>query len=235
MTAGAITAQRTDITAFAVLVLAVSLWSGWRCCGQSARARYGVGIAALVIGALVLFGLIDPVIAYAVICLLLASLYVVDLLQEEHARRRRVASLVPRPRVDYILGIWTAVAALSAALVIPYVFAGRSSVAALIVAACAVAMAAVAWRVASAPVQLLGGDPEAERKADRVARALKTGVTSVIAVGSVMVFASFTDQTSVAATSVERGVNVLAFSLWAGLLAWVILYACLARLHAKTS
>ena len=140
--------QRIAVTATATLVFVVHLWSGWRGCVKLAAARYISGTVALAIGALVILGFVAPVIGYAVLLLSLVSVSAVDLVQEEHGRRRRVASLTPRPRVDGVPAIWTVVAALSAAMVIPYIFEEGDRVAASIVGACTVVMAAIAWRIA---------------------------------------------------------------------------------------
>ena len=230
-----VTVQRIVVTATATLAGVIYIASPLRPdCLRSVSATFGVGVVAFAIAALVMSGLIAPVIAYAVLCLSMVSVYVVDLVQEEHARRRRVASLSPRPRADLIPAIWTVVAALSAAMVTPYIFEESNQVAASIVGACAIAMAAIAWRIASAPLQLLGNDPEAERNADRASRARRAGITSVLAVGIVFVFANFVNPTPGAENSVERAVPYLAFFIWVGLWVWESLYVRrLDRLHAK--
>jgi hypothetical protein len=205
-------------------------------CLESMSARVGVGVVAFAIAALVMLGQIAPVIAYAILCLSMVSVYIVDLVQEEHARRRRVASLSPRPRADRIPAIWAVVAALSAAMVTPYILEESNRVAASIVGACAIAMAAIAWRIASAPLQLLGDDPEAELAADRASRARRTYITSALAVGSVFVFANFVNPTSGVDTPVERAVRFLVLLVWVGLVFWGTFYVRrLDRLHAKAS
>jgi hypothetical protein len=205
-------------------------------CLQSVSARVAVGLVAFAIAALVMLGSIAPTVAYAILCLSMASVYIVDLVQEEHARRRRVASLSPRPRADLIPAIWTVVAALSAAMVIPYVFEEGNRVTALIVGACAIVMAAIAWRIASAPLQLLGNDPETERIADRASRARRSYISSALAVGIVFVFAIFVHPASGTDTPVERAVRLLALLVWVGLVLWGTFYVWrLDRLHAKAS
>jgi len=237
MLVAAETEQRILVSATAALAAIVYLASPLRPrCLESPSARFGVGVVAFAIVALVMLGLIAPVVGYAVICLSLVSVYVVELVQEERARRRRVASLAPRPRADRIPAIWTVVAALSAAMLTPYIFEESNRVSALIVGACALVMAAIAWRIASAPLQLLGNDPEAEREADRASRARRTLITSVLAVGTIFVFANFGNPTSGAEAPVEHAVRGLAFFVWVGLSVWGVLYIWrLDHLHAKAS
>lgn len=229
--------ERILVAATAMLAGTVNITSPLRpSCLQPVSARIGVGVVAFALAAFVLLGFVAPVVAYAVLCLSMVSVYVVDLVQEEHERKRRVASLSPRPRADRIPAIWTVVATLSAALVAPYILDESNRVAALIVGACAVVMAAIAWRIASAPLQLLGDDLEAERNADRSSRARRTNITSVLAVGIVFVFANFVNPTSAAATPIERVVPFLAFFVWVGLWVWGALYIRrLDRLTAQVS
>jgi len=228
-----ITEQRVVLAAFAVLVAAVYTWAARATCGKSVVARYGVGAGVLAMGALVMLGIVAPAVAYALICLAMVAVYVVDLVLEERARRRRVASLVPRPRVTIVPALWAVAAALSTALVAPYVLDESNRFAASVVALCSVAMAAISWRIASAPVQLEGRcDIEMERRAVRATRASKSGVASILACGNVFVFASFANQAS-GGTPLERTAGSFAFFVWIGVAALVALYVALGFLPVR--
>lgn len=203
---------------------------------DSTTARIGTGAAALAVAALVMFGIIPAVIGYAILGVSLAVVQVVDLVKEERARKRRVASLSPRPRADLAPAIWTIVAALSATLLTPYAFDTSNRVAAAIVGLCVVTMAAIAWRIASAPLQLTSCDPVAERDAERSCRARKAGLTSVVAVGVVFVFTCFAYPATAAESSIARVLSVLLLVVWVGMLVWETLYVRhLDRLHADAS
>jgi hypothetical protein len=234
MILAALAEQRFALAAFAALFAVVYIASAWTIRGRSLIARCGVALVAIAAGALVTFGRIEPVVAYALICLSGVAVYIVDLVQEERARRRRVASLSPRARLNLIPSLWAIVAALSAALVAPYTLHEGNRFAAAVVALCTMAMAAISWRIASAPLALAGWcDIETERKAQRALRATKSGLASILAVGTVYVFASFANQAATGATPLEHSVNSVAFFVWIGLGAWVALYVIFAFLPAR--
>jgi hypothetical protein len=190
----------------------------------SALSRFVVAFIALVIGVLVVLHVALPVVGYGLLCLLLVSYQLFDQLQDEHARRRRVASLTPRPAAEAVPTIWVAVAAASVLLLAPYVTLGEQRAAALIVGICALVMAGIAWRIASAPVQLKGADIRSERMRDRASRFRKAGLSAVVAIGSIFVFIGFVNADLAVVTPLQRILLNVSFATWIGLLAWVMLY-----------
>ena len=209
--------ERIAVSAIALLAAAVYGLAGARtssCSAQSAPARYTVAAVALALLPLCWIGPVPPVASYGVLCMALASVYVVDTLKQERARRRRVASLEPRPPADALPIVWIATAAASAFMLAPYVVLGEEPVAASFVALCALATAAFAWRVATAPEQLAGNDVRAERKADRALRGMRAGVASVLAIGSIMVFMSFENSSLPSVLPLQRTLLSVAQTIW---------------------
>ncbi len=207
--------ERLAILAIAVLAAAVYAVRGTR------EQRFVVPPVALVIAVLVGFGFVAPVIAYGLLCLAMVSGYLV---REERARRRRVASLAPRPAVDAVPTIWIVSAAASALMLTPYVVFAEQRAAALLVGACALVMAAIAWRVASAPEQLAGLNIQLERMRDRAWRSRRAGITAVLAVGIVFTFISFVNAELPVVMPVQRTLHLASFVLWVALCAWAAWY-----------
>jgi hypothetical protein len=207
--------EKILISAMGVLAAAVYLGYTRRSCAEHSKAAsYLVGLGSLLLAAVVAIGALQPTIGYALICLLMVLAYVVDLVQEERAHRRRVASLAPRPRAELLPALWTVIAALSAGMVVPFVLAGHDAVAAFVVGACTLVMAGVAWRLASAPMQLEGEDPARERVQGRAWRALRSGISSALAVAIIFVFSSFSLKGFSTSLPVEREIITLSFTLW---------------------
>lgn len=207
--------QRIVVVAMAGLT--VVQYFGW---GTRER-RLLVAPVALVIGVLVGLGAVPPVVGYGLLCLAMVSVYLV---REEHARRRRVASLAPRPMVDAVPMVWIASAAASAFMLTPYVVFAEQRAAALMVGACALVMAAIAWRIASAPVELTGTDVPLERVRDRVWRSRRAGIAAVLAIGIVFVFISFVNAELTVVMPVQRVFLLVSLLGWAALAAWVAWY-----------
>ena len=202
----------------------------------SAPARYGVAAAAFVIAALLGLRVLDPIIAYSILCFSLVAVYLADLLEDEHARRRRVAPLAPRPAAEPVPTVWIAIAALSTLTLVPYVFGGIEVAAALISAFSAVAIVAIAWRIASSPTQLIGEDckePAVEHLLDRASRARRTGLSCISAVGSIAVFVSWINATPPVLGGLGRVTDLDLFLLWGVLLLWVAWYVW--RLYRQAS
>jgi hypothetical protein len=216
------------------LVAATAVFVGFVCVGTgirvihsgtaSALSRFLIASVALVIAALTILRVISPVVAYGALCLALVSVFLFDLLRAEHARRRRVASLAPRPAAEVVPTVWVAIAVASVLMLAPYVIFDQQRAAAFMVGICALVMAGIAWRIASAPVQLKGLDIQSERMRDRASRFKRAGLSTVVAVGSIMVFIGFVGFDSPAELPWQRILHVVAFVTWTGLLAWVMLY-----------
>ncbi len=162
-----------------------------------------------------LANVVPPTVAYAILCLALAARCVIDQIAEERATRRRSAVLGRSRRVDRVLLIWMALAAVSTLFLIPLILAQADRVAAIVVTGCAAAMVAVAWRIATAPPLLLGDDLEAEQIVDRETRATRTGMACFFAVATSAVFLGFNG------SAVAPAFLLLGF----GLAAWMLLYA----------
>jgi hypothetical protein len=222
--------QRIDITVVAALVGVVCLLTALRArrCGEPSAARYAIAAAGFVIAALVALRGLEPVVGYSLVCLSLASVFLADLLVDERARRRRIASLSPRPAADRVPTVWIAITLLSTLTLVPYVAGGTDVAAALIAGASAIAMAAIAWRVASAPTHLTGDgcqeDPHAEYIRDRASRARRTGLTCVVAIGNVAVFAVFVNPTPPTVGGLGRVTGLGLLLLWASLVGWQAWY-----------
>lgn len=211
----------------------VNLWSGISVAGMqstqciddetrvrpSAASRYVTAGAAFLAAVAVLSGILSAVIAYGILCVLLVANGVVDLIREERVRRRRAALLRRSRRLDPVLAMWIAIALASALVLVPYAFDTSTRAAAALVAACVVAMAAIAWRIASAPPIPFGDDLAAELALDRQIRARRAGLTCVLAIGTVFVFTSFVP-------SREAGMELVlaSFVAWVGVWLWESLY-----------
>lgn len=226
--------QRALVSGLAVLAGVFYLGFAGVCGGESRLVRAGVGSFALVLAPLVWFSFVPPVIGYALICLGMTSAFAFDLALDERERTRRAASLAPRSRVEAAPAIWTSVAALSAAMVVPFALDATQRTAAVIVGVCALLMTAIAWRLASAPAHLSGGDPQRERISQRASRSLKSGVSATLAVAIVFVFASFESQATAANQAQQLVVDV---SFWVWIAVWIsaMSYAWLVRRGLRTA
>ena len=213
------------VAALAALVHAVLGIRARRCDPQSGFLHFVVASVALVIAMLILLGVVSPSIGYAMLCLALASFTLFDLLQDEHTRRRRVASLAPRPPAEALASLWIAIAAASVLLLAPYVILGEERGAALTVGICALIMSGIAWRIASAPVQLYGEDIRSERLRDRASRSRKAGLTATVAAGTIFAFISFVNAGLPEVLPLQRLFLALSLVTWAGLGGWVVLYS----------
>jgi hypothetical protein len=180
-----------------------------------ALPRYVLAVVSFGTAGALLASAIPPTVGYAILCLTLATRCIVDQIAEERAPRRRSALLGRSRRVDPVLSIWIGVGLISALSLVPSVVDAGDRPAAIMVAGCAVAMLAVAWRIAIAPPLLLGDDLEAEQVVDRETRATRTGAACFVAVAAVAVFFGFTG------SSLSLVMLPLAFALFA----WMRLYA----------
>src|ERR1700682_1645070 len=200
-----ITAQRLIISAFGFLGGVVYLAIALRRRDQAVEAppRYAAAGVGFAIAVLVILRVMSPIIGYGILCLSTVVVYLADLLREEHARRRRVASLDPRPTVPAMPMAWVIISALSTLLLVPYALSGIERVAAALVGVCALTITAIALRIASAPTQLVGSDPQAESIDESAARASRAGYACVLAVGIVFVFSGFVNGALPAVTSLQ--------------------------------
>lgn len=191
-----------------------------------ARAFFITALVAFTIGVLVLLRVVSPVVGYSLLCLALAGFQLADLLQDEHARaqRRRVALLAPHPAADIVPTVWVALAVAAGLMLAPYVILNEQRVAAAIVAVCAFVMAGIAWRIASAPRQLFGEDLQYERMRDRYSRARKSGVTAVVAMGTIMVFMSFVNYDLHTTLPLLRTLQSVSWWTWALSAVSLVLY-----------
>jgi hypothetical protein len=212
------------VAAFAGLVYLIAAIRVSRCGEASAPARYGVAAFAFVVAVLVTVRVLEPVVAYSLTCVSLVAVFLMDLLRDERARRRRIALLAPRPAADRVPTVWIAITLLSALPLVPYVLGGIDVASALIASGCVIAMAAIAWRVASAPMQLTSEDPRTEHLRDRADRARHAGLTCVVAIGSVALFVGFVNATPPTAGGLGRVTDVDMLMVWGGLWIWQTWY-----------
>jgi hypothetical protein len=195
-------------------------------CHSPGFTRLVIAALALVIAVLVLLGIVSSVVGYGLLCLALGSVYFFDLLRDEHARRRRIASLTPRPVIEPVLAVWISLAAASLLMLAPYIILDEQRIAAVLVGLCSLAISGIGWRVASAPVALEGEkDLRSEYLCERALRYKKVGISAVIAVGTVFVFVTFVDSTLALVSPMQHRFVPLSFGLWAGLWAWQTLHS----------
>jgi hypothetical protein len=186
--------------------------------GASGLPEYIVAIICFSIAPLALTHRLSAGVTYAILCVTLATRAVVMLTIEERSRLRRAALLQRSRGVDAILLAWIVIATSSVLLLLPPVLDRTDVAAASAVAVCVVAMAGVAWRIATAPPVLVGNDVEAELLLDRKRRIFRAGIVCVIAVGSVMFFGA-----------VEKSWSTWpAMATWAALGVWLYFYLRLA-------
>lgn len=190
----------------------------------SAPLRFTLASAAFAIAALDALGELAPVVGYSVLCLSLASFFLADLLLDERTRRRRVALLTPRPAIELVPTLWISITLLSTFALVPYLLGGVAIVPAVITAACAIAMAAIAFRIASAPTQFIGENPQDERLRDRVCRSRQTGLVCVVTVGMFFAFVTFANETSSTLGELGRVISVATTIVWVGLAVWQFWY-----------
>jgi hypothetical protein len=217
----------TGVSALAVLGAIINAVLGLRsghCDAASAFSRFVVASVALVIAVLAVVRVASPAVAYGMLCVAFVSSYLFDQFREERVRRRRVASLTPRPEAEAVPTVWVAIAVASVLMLAPYVILGEQRAAALMVGICALVIAGIAWRIASAPVQLTGADIRSERMRDRASRILRTGVSATVAIGSVFFFISFVNSSLAAVLPLQGILRNVSFVAWSGLMAWVMLY-----------
>lgn len=114
---------------------------------------------------------------------------------------------------------------------------GHDVVAAVIVGACTLSMAAIAWRLASAPLQLTGDDPAKERIEERASRALRSGMSCVLAIAIIFVFSSFSLKGVTSGLPIEHEILTLSFAMWIVIGLATVLYAWSIKrsLRAKTA
>jgi hypothetical protein len=227
--------QNVDIAVVAMVGAIVHVVLGVRTLGcnvASALSRFSAALVEVAISVLVFFAVISPVVGYGLVCLAIVSVFFFDLVQDERTRRRRVASLTPRPAADVVPASWVAIAAFSPLMLAPYVVLDEQRAAALMVGACAFGMAGIAWRIASAPIRLEGEDIQSERLRDVATRSLKVGLTAVVAIGTIFVFISFVNVSLAAVSPLQQNVLFMSSLTWIVMLAWVSLYARL--LYGRT-
>lgn len=237
-----LTAYDQNLTIAAVTILATIVYGilGIRnrhCDPPHARALFVTTSVAFVIAVLVLLQAVSPVVGYGFLCLTLAAFQLADLIQDERARaqRRRVALLAPRPSADVVPTVWLALAVATGLMLAPYVFLDEQRVAAVIVAFCTFVMAAIGWRIASAPRQLFGEDVRHERMRDRYSRSRRAGLIAVIAMGTIVVFISFVNYTLPTVLPLQR--TLLSVSWWTWALSGVslILYCTYLRRQSSST
>lgn len=219
--------QTAAIIAVSVVAAIVYVHAGVRAGPRTAwgLSRFTIACVALVLATLVFFSVASPVVAYGIICVALVSGNLFDQVLKEHARRRRVASLTPRPAAEAVPTVWVAITVASVLILAPYVILGQQRVAALMVGICALVMAGISWRIASAPVQLKGEDIQSERLRDRASRSRNAGMSAVLAIGSIMVFTAFVNVGLPTILPLQRILYLVSLVTWAGLWVWVILYS----------
>ncbi|MGB6987329.1 MAG: hypothetical protein WBD74_15260, partial [Candidatus Aquilonibacter sp.] len=137
-----------------------------------------------------------------------------------------VAPLTPRPVAEAVPTFWVGLAVVSTLMLAPYVILDEERAGALMVGVCALALAYIGWRLATAPIALEGDcDPRSEHMRERAERHQKVGMCAVIAIGSIFVFASFENANLAVVLPLQRLFVPLSMCLWAGLWAWVALYS----------
>lgn len=190
----------------------------------SPAPRYAVSGIGFAVAIVVAAHVVPPAVGYAMLCLALAGRCVADQVAEERAPRRRAALVGRSRRVDPVLLTWIGLSAASSLLLVPWMLDNATRASAILVELCVVAMLVVAWRVASAPLLLFGGDLEAEQVVDRETRVNRTGNACFVAVAAVSVSIGFIGAPS--PTADYRYAMVLAtLALCGVLVSWKSIYA----------
>ena len=198
----------------------------------SSSARLAISAFAFLVAGLVALRDLDPVVGYSLTALSLVAVSIADLVRDERARGRRIAALAPRPVAEFVPTLWIGVALVSLLALVPYMHVANERIPATIAGVCVIAMAAIAWRIASAPTQLTSANPARERICEQASRVRSSGMACVLACGIVFVFVNFVNGTLPAVEGGERFWALAMFVLWAGLWAWASVYV--KRLsHAK--
>ena len=121
--------------------------------------------------------------------------------------------------------VWIAVTLLSSLALMTFLQFGIERLPAAIAGACVLAMATIAWRIASAPTQLTSANPASERICEQVSRIRDSGMACVLACGIVFVFVNFVNGTLPTIVGVERFWALATFVAWVGIWIWTIAYA----------
>jgi hypothetical protein len=193
--------------------------------GATGLPDYVTAFVLVLIGCAVLTGVFSPAVAYGVMCLALSCRLAAGLLAEERerARGRRAALLQRTLRIDPVLLVWIAFAALSTLLVVPSITVAEQRAAAGSVALSVVVMVFLAWRIATAPTLLSGDDIEAELVVDRTRRIRRTGGVAMVAVAAALVYAGI--------GAGSRSLSLAGFALYAVIGIWLMVYL---RLVSRT-
>lgn len=184
---------------------------------KSPLPRYAVSAVGFLTAGAVLAHLLAPIVAYAIICLSLVGRCVADQIAEERAPRRRSAVIGRSRSLNPVLMTWISLTAASSLSLIPWLLDQTNRIAAGLVAVCVLAMVGVAWRVASAPPLLFGNDLDAEQVVDRETRAIRTGNSCILTVGTVLAFDAFLGVNPYAAAAMA--------AVWIVIFAWKSIYA----------
>ncbi len=184
---------------------------------KSPFPRYAVSAIGFLTAGVVLAHLVAPIVAYAIICLSLVGRCVADQIAEERAPRRRSAVIGRSRLLDPVLMTWIALTAASSLLLIPWLLDQTFRIASVLVAVCVLTMVAVAWRVASAPPLLFGNDLDAEQVVDRETRAIRTGNSCILTVGTMLAFYAFLGGNRYAGAALA--------AVWVVIFAWKSIYA----------
>ncbi|HET6276885.1 MAG TPA: hypothetical protein VFE16_13220 [Candidatus Cybelea sp.] len=138
--------------------------------GLSSAYGRGLGVVAILLAALEVFRSIPYVLPYALFCLAAAAIMLLAYLQFHRATQRRVAPLVRRSPFTALPPFVIAAMACSFGLSLGLATYPPVRYDALIVAASALLLAFIAWRVAVAPAILVGTDPQWEYAVDERVR-----------------------------------------------------------------
>jgi hypothetical protein len=186
--------------------------------GATGLLDYATACALIIIGCIQLAHVLSPAVAYGAICLLLACRVAAGLLAEERqrGRGRRAALLQRAPRIDPILLVWIALAALSVLVVAPSLFTAGQRAAGGFVAVSVVGTVLLAWRIATAPTLLSGDDVEAELAVDRTRRIRRTGLVAMTATAAASVYASFGEG--------SKDLSLVGFALYAAIGVSLMIY-----------
>jgi hypothetical protein len=206
----------------------VFLWLGLRVRRHgeaSVAARFVTAALGFASAPLVALNVVSPIVAYSILCFSIAAVFLADLVREERALRRRIALLSPRPAIEGVPTVWMTITLFSTLTFIPYILGGIDAIAALISLACAIAMLAIAWHIATASSQLTSEDPHAEHTSERASRARKIGLTCVVTIGTIFCFVSFAHAQPPFAWGLGRITFLDLIVLWVGLWIWQALYA----------
>ncbi len=206
--------------------------------GDATPAARMLGVAAVAIGVLVLIQTIVPLVAYALLCVVLAVTMSYVYSQMRNRSERRAASLQPRTATTTVPGIWYAGGILAALLplafaIVPSLVQTQPVVPAVIIALACTAIVYTAARLSQMAALLAGDDPEIELYVDDRLRRMRVSSLLMLAYAVSFVFIVFELAPEHRLTGASLAVGASSFVLLAAFSAWLAVKFFFGRMSDK--